>query len=212
MQGVADHQSPLDLSETRSTLRQLQDETLLLALPGLCVGWLILITSARQFKDPLCGGLSATVLLLLPVFVWALRRHNYLASAWTLVFGCLAVDLLVVVWEGLHSAIYLLALPVGLAALFVSVAGGALTASVCSFLLLYKPTGLAPDPALRTIAVIGMWGTVGLIWLTRRIFSWTGTDSATSGTASCSTKPEILRCNSNRRWKTWQTPICNSRG
>jgi len=101
----------------------------------------------------------------------ALRKPNYLASAWALVLGCLAVDLLVVMWANVHAAVYLLALPVGLATLFVSVAGGALTATLCTLLLVFAPVVPVSDPALQATALIGVWGTVGLVWLTLRPFS-----------------------------------------
>jgi len=159
----------LRLTDVRLTLRQLQDETISLVSPGLYVGGVILIAAERQFQDPLQSGLPALILFLLPIVVWALRKLNYLASAWTLVFGCLVADLLVVVWGNVDAAIYLLALPVGLAALFISVVGGTLTATACTFFLLYAPaTLLTPDRALRVVALMGMWGMVGLTWLTLR--------------------------------------------
>jgi signal transduction histidine kinase/DNA-binding response OmpR family regulator len=159
------------LAEIRSTLREFQRETILLVLPGLYVVGVILLVTARSFQDPLHGGWPAEILFLLPLVVLALRKPNYLASAWALVLGCLAVDLLVVMWANVHAAVYLLALPVGLATLFISVAGGALTATLCTLLLVCTPVVPVSDPALRATALIGMWGTVGLIWLTLRPFS-----------------------------------------
>lgn len=162
-------QPSLRLTEIHLTLRELQGETMLLVLPGLYIGGFILIVNATHLQDPLQGGLPAMILFLLPVIVWALHRTNYLASAWTLVLGCLVADLLVVVWGNISAAICLLALPVGLAALFISVTGGALTATACTLSLLYAPTTLlTPDRALRVVALIGVWGVVGLVWLTRR--------------------------------------------
>jgi signal transduction histidine kinase/DNA-binding response OmpR family regulator len=168
MIGVFSKPSPR-FNEIRLTLRQLQAETILLTLPGLYIVVFILIAGVVFFEDTYYAGMSVLILFILPVLVWLWRESNYLASAWTLVLGCLG-SILLVAWGGnIHAAIFLLVLPVGLAALFVSVPGGALFAAVCSLLLLLLPMGLGPT--LQGVLLIGMWGTVGLIWLTQRSFS-----------------------------------------
>ncbi len=161
--------SVISPAEMRSMLRELQSEAVLLALPALAVAGVYLILHATQYADPLQAGLPGLALLLLPLAVWALRGVNDLASAWALAVGCLAIDLWLVTWGGVPAAICLLALPVGLAALGVSVAGGALMAATCTLLLLYARAALVPPvPGLLDIIVLGMWGTLGLVWLTRR--------------------------------------------
>ena len=164
-------QSTPHLNDVRLTLRQLQTETILLVLPGLYIVSFILIINAGQFRDPFQAGMPAMVLFFLPIIIWASRKLSYLTSVWTLILGCLVVDLLVVGWGNIHAAICLLMLPVGLATLFASVTGGAFIATICSLLLLFAPIGLVPDPALRVTTLIGMWSVVGLIWLTQRPFS-----------------------------------------
>ena len=159
------------LSEIRLTLRQLQTETILLALPALYIGAFILIVSAGWFRDPFQAGVPAMILFFMPIVIWILRESNYLTSVWMLVLGCLATDLLIVGWGNIHAAIYLLVLPVGLATLFVSVTGGAFIAAICSLLLLAPSIGLVPDPALRVTTLVGMWSVVGLIWLTQHPFA-----------------------------------------
>lgn len=163
-------QPSLRLSEVRSTLRDLQAENILRVLPGLYVGGFLLIAGAGKLQNPSPAGISAVILFLLPIVIWVLRQPNYLTAAWGLVLGFLVVDLLIVVWGGIHAAICLLTLPVGLATLFVSVGGGALTATACS-LWLYASATSIPDPGLRVTALVGVWSVVGLIWLTRHPFS-----------------------------------------
>ena len=157
--------------EVHHTLRDLQSETILLALPAVYVFAFIALASAGRFRDTYPVGLSVVVLLLLPLTVWALHKSSYLASAWMLVIGCVLVDLLIVTWGEAQAAVYLLVLPVGLAVVFVSVAGGALTAVVCMAILLCASNWLALDLTAVLVTVLGMWGVLGLIWLTRRPFS-----------------------------------------
>ncbi len=156
------------LSETQPTLRQLQEETIGLAAPAFYLAGALLILSARQFREPLYAGLPAIVLLLVPLAVAGLRRLHYLAGAWALVLGSIAPILLIVAWEDATPALCLLALPAGLAALFTGAVGGVLGAAACSAILVYAPAPLASSGALRLVALIEVWGTVGLIWLTQR--------------------------------------------
>jgi signal transduction histidine kinase/CheY-like chemotaxis protein len=166
---VADScQPPLASSQMRSMLRQFQHETILLTLPGLYFAIVILIAASPQFSDPLHAALPILLLFFLPPAVWGLRKANYLAAAWTLVFGCLALVLLLVTWSHLGPTIILLALPVGLAALFVSLAAGALVAAMCTVLVYAQAATLAPDPVLRLTLALELWSIVGLIWLTQR--------------------------------------------
>jgi len=156
-------------SELEACLKQLQDETILLALFGLCVAGLILLGSCGQFFDLAESLLSALALFLLALLVWVLRRWSYLAAALALVIGCLAMNLLLVTWAGFGPAICLLALPVGLATLTLGQEVGVAMATACTILLLFPPAVLRPTlPMLRIVALMGMWSTVGMIWLTIR--------------------------------------------
>jgi len=163
------------------TLRELQADTLPFVLAGLCVLGILLVVGAPEFQDPLQGGVPGVLLLLLPTVIWRLRKSNYLASVWAVVVVCLMEDLLVATWADASAAICLLAVPVGLAALFVSMAGGVLTAVVCTCVLLLAPSHLLPlDKFLRLTALVATWSTMGLIWLTSRPlltaiqWSWSG--------------------------------------
>ncbi len=159
------------LSEMRSTLKQLQAETILLALPGLYIATFILIAGASHFYNNIFPiGVSTIILFTLPLLIGALRNSHYLIAAWLLVLGCLTVVLLIMGWGQVPVAICLLALPVGLAALYVGLAGGFVTAAGCS-LLLFFDISITLDPTLRVTALTAIWGTLGLIWLTQRPFS-----------------------------------------
>jgi len=154
--------------ETRSTLRELQAETLPLVLPFLCLGGFLLLTVARRFEFQLQADASALILFLLPVAVIRLRKVNYVASVWLLALACVVVNLLVTFRGPFGPAICLLALPVGLVALYITVGAGALVAAACSLLLLLAPGDVFFfDGPLVVAALVGMWGTLGIVWLTR---------------------------------------------
>ena len=151
-------------AEMQPTLRHLQDETIGLTAPALYLAGAILILTAEQFENPLHAGLPAIVLLLLPLAIGQLRRISYLGAAWALVLGCVGAILALAVWQQEPALLCLLALPAGLAALFAGRAGGLLTVAAGSLLLFALPGA----PILREVALVELWGTVGLIWLTLR--------------------------------------------
>ena len=104
---------------------------------------------------------SAAVLLL--------RRFSYQAAAIALVIVSLLLNLLVILWAGLGWDIILLALPASLATVMLGAPVGAGVAALCSALLLLVAEPVIPATwEMRTIALIAMWGTVGMIWLTLR--------------------------------------------
>lgn len=153
--------------EVWATLQHLRQETIVLVLPALYVAGFILLTVAGAVPDPVHAGLPALLLFLLPLPVWGILRLNYRAAAWLLVAGCLAVNLLVALWGQLPVALCLLVLPVGLAALFLGVTSGMVTALLCMLVLFYtQRTQHAIDPALCTVTLVGIGGVLGLVWLT----------------------------------------------
>ena len=154
-------------AEMRQMLRELQRDAILFVLPVLSVAGAVLFLSDQWFRDPLQATVPGTVLLVWPIVVWVLRRRSYLASAWALVVGVSLLDFAVAVWVGSTAPFYLLALTAGAAALYVSAAAGALTATVCTGVVLLAPSGPVPvELAHRLIAVTGIWATLGLVWLT----------------------------------------------
>ena len=162
-------QLPMTSLQMASMLRDLRNDTILLALPGAYVAGIALIFTSSHTKDPLLqAGLPALILFLIPPGVWAVRRLSYLAAAWLFVAGCLLVDLMLVTWGQMAPALALLGLPVALGALFVGLPAGALTATACTTLLFAPPALRAFDVSLRIVALTAMWGTFGLICLTER--------------------------------------------
>ena len=152
------------IAEMQPTLRHLQEETIGLVAPALFLVGGLLVLAAGELENPLHAGLPGVVLILLPLAVGLLRRVSYSAAAWLLVLGCVAAILLIVAWEGEPALLCLLALPVGLAALFTGLPGGLLAGAVCSVLILTAPAA----PVLRIAGLGEIWGTIGLIWLTLR--------------------------------------------
>ena len=159
----------LGSTEMRASRRESYDQSPMLVLPALLVGALVLVGSIGQFQYPQYAVVSATILFLLPMGVWLLRRLSTVALAWLLVSGCACVVLLLGLSGDVSAAMFLLALPVGLAATYIGSASGILTALACSLLLLCAPAALpSPDNASLVSALVVIWGMVGLIWLTRR--------------------------------------------
>ena len=91
-----------------------------------------------------------------------------MVAAWVLVIGCFGVNLFLIDWSGLAEAVIFLALPVGLTAVLIGLPGSIVTAVGCTLFLLF---GLNLSPhitALRYVAIIHIWGTIWLVWLTSR--------------------------------------------
>jgi len=152
-----------------SLVEQLQKETIGLTLPGLFGIGLIALTVKDQFQNPYWGGLLCIAIFALALLVVGISRWNYTAAAWSLVLGCLVIDLLTVAKSGMVSAVYLLVIPAGLATLAVTRRAGVTVAAVCTLYLLAAPAALVPAaPVERVVAVLAVWCTVGMILLVLR--------------------------------------------
>ena len=155
-------------SDLEALLKRLQRDTLVLALPGICLAGL-LVLATKQIRDPVAGMSLALGLLLLAAAVWVLQRRSVRAAGTVLVLGCLAINLLVVVWGSVEAAICLLVVPVGLATLTMGSVVGFVTALSCTLLLLFARPALMPvGPVVRAVATMAMWSVVGMICLTLR--------------------------------------------
>ena len=156
-------------SELEALLKQLQQETLLLALPGLfAAGALISLAPVDSGNFDRRLALSLASFALIPL-VWYARRVSYRAAAWVLILGSLAVVLLAVTWAGLGWMLGLLALPAGLTTLMLGPAAGAAAGGALGALLLFLPPEVLPAvQEVRLAAGLAVWGTIGLIWLTLR--------------------------------------------
>ena len=159
------HPSAICRSDLHATRRNLQEGSFLLSLPALYVAGFALIVGSGRFEDPLQGGVPGLMLLVLSSLVLTLYRVHYVTAAWLLVAECILVIWLLVVWSGMVAAISLLAIPVGLALLFVGTVAGTLVALACSFLLMWLPT---TDVSLKVVALVQIWSMIWLVWLTSR--------------------------------------------
>jgi signal transduction histidine kinase/DNA-binding response OmpR family regulator len=161
--------SPGWSAELDSLVEQLQKETIGLTLPGLFGIGLIALTAKDQFQNPYWGGLLCIAIFALALLVVGISRWNYTAAAWSLVIGCLAINVLTVAQSGMVSAVYLLVIPAGLATLAITRRAGVTVAAVCTLYLLAAPAVLVPAaPVERVVAVLAVWCTVGMILLVLR--------------------------------------------
>ncbi|MCL5995058.1 MAG: ATP-binding protein [Chloroflexi bacterium] len=156
-------------SELKQVLRQLQEEALLLTLPGLfAIGALISILAIQLADFDRSLWFAGTAFVLIGVVLF-LRKLSYRAAISALVIGALLLNLMVILWLDLSWGIILLVLPAGLATVMLGVPAGAGVAAFCSALLLLVGEPAIPAPwEMRLMALIAIWGTVGTIWLTLR--------------------------------------------
>jgi signal transduction histidine kinase len=106
-------------TELETMIKQLQNETLLLALAGVCVAGLTLLGSTPLFSDPVWSVLLVVGLFLLAFGVWLLQNKSYLFAAWFLIIGCILADRLVLAWSSIPAVVWLLVVPAGLAMLMI---------------------------------------------------------------------------------------------
>jgi signal transduction histidine kinase/DNA-binding response OmpR family regulator len=156
-------------AELESLFEQLQKETIWLTLPGLFVIGIISLTGKDQFRDSYWGGLLCVLIFALALIVVGIGRWNYTAAAYTLVIGCLMIDLVTVAESGLTPAVFLLVIPAGLATLTITRLAGVSVAAMCTLYLLAAPPALVPTPLVqRAVASLAVWCTVGMILLVLR--------------------------------------------
>ncbi len=182
---MLDDSAPPILSSTPSDmqilLQQSKSEAVLVVLPALYAASGAIFVCCGQFANPYQGALITLLLCALLVATWLLHHWHTLVAAWFLSVGCIAVTLLLINWGNLPAAVFLLIVPTGLAGLTVSTWGCAIVGAGCTLLLLFAPGTIASaDGSVRFMAGVGIWNTVGLVWLTRRPmltaleWSWSG--------------------------------------
>jgi signal transduction histidine kinase/DNA-binding response OmpR family regulator len=156
-------------SELRQVLRQLQEEALLFTLLGLfTIGAVLSILTIQQVDVDRGLGLALATFMGSAI-VLLVRRFSYQAAAVALVIVSLLLNLLVILWAGLGWDIVLLALPASLATVMLGAPVGVGVAALCSaILLLVSEPSIQATWEMRTIALITMWGAVGMIWLALR--------------------------------------------
>ena len=119
MSGIRSINSQTKPSELQSAEHELQQEVILLALPGLYIAGIVLILLAGIFRTSLQGAVPGLTMLAVAGGVWYVRKLNYLLAAWLLVSGVSAATILLLYWAGLPTALGLFALPIGLITLLV---------------------------------------------------------------------------------------------
>lgn len=150
-----------------SEIEELKSNTIWWSLLPLIPAAIALYAIAAVFPDPIYGTLPGLFLLLLsPAVLFLLRNSRYLAAAVALVIGCFGVNLLLMTWSGMMEAVIFLALPVGLAAVWIGLPCSIATAVACSLFLLFGLPQI--EAVLSSVAVINLWVTIWLIWLTSR--------------------------------------------
>jgi signal transduction histidine kinase/CheY-like chemotaxis protein len=155
--------------ELDAMLVRLRDETLLQAM-GCLFALSLALLGLRLWQDASRVGIfTLLVLLLIVACGWVALRRRYLVAAWVLILGLLGLVLLSVTWGGIEPAVWLLALPVGLATLTISARAGVLLAGLCTFLLAFAPPELLPvTGVMRAVAMTGVWAIAGMVWLALR--------------------------------------------
>jgi signal transduction histidine kinase/DNA-binding response OmpR family regulator len=158
--------------ELEAMLIRLRDETLLQAMALLFILSLALLSLRLANNASQAGVLTLIALLLIGLCGWGTYRRRYLVAAWILVLGLCGLVLLAITWGGINAAVWLLALPVGLAALTISVPAGLLLAGLCTIILILTPqAGLSLSETMRVTTLVGIWGMLGMIWIALRCVS-----------------------------------------
>ena len=150
-----------------TTLHEMQQGNVLMILILLLLIGIILIVASAEFLEQFNGTLIGLCLYFLIGIVWAAWNVKYVPEC-LLVIGITAVILFLVLSAKISPILCLLAFPVGIATLVVSVNGGILTAVCCTLLILFPLVAKVPDSALRITALFEIWSTVFLVWLTKR--------------------------------------------
>jgi signal transduction histidine kinase/DNA-binding response OmpR family regulator len=158
--------------ELEAMLIRLRDETLLQAMALLFILSLALLSLRLANNASQAGVLTLITLLLIGLCGWGTYVRRYLVAAWILVLGLCGLVLLAVTWGGIYAAIWLLALPVGLAALTISIPAGLILAGLSTIILILTPqAGLLLSETMRVTTLVGIWGMLGMIWIALRCVS-----------------------------------------
>ncbi|MCL6429623.1 MAG: hybrid sensor histidine kinase/response regulator [Anaerolineae bacterium] len=158
-----------NMPRARAMLDELQAENLLLTVPALLFLSFPLVVAAPHLEDPSRATDPALLAFCVAAAVWAAKGRSPRLAAWLMVVGSIGVDLLVMHNLRLEGAALLLALPAGLAALFIGLRSGVATAVACTVFVAYAPPWLMPaESSFRATVVIGLWATLGLICLALR--------------------------------------------
>ncbi|MCY3796936.1 MAG: HAMP domain-containing sensor histidine kinase, partial [Chloroflexi bacterium] len=122
---------------------------------------------AARLPDPATATLPGVILLLLtPAVWWLVHKSHYRVAALALVSGLFCANLLLIHWRVPEGAVMFLALPTGLTAVLLGIPFGAAAAVACSLFLLFGVSQV--EAVLRIVAVVNVWATLWMIWLSAR--------------------------------------------
>ena len=169
MSPVTSSQQSEGTSGLKATYEQLRSETTLVMPVAMCLPAMAILGSPRRFPNSLDSMLLTFACLLLASAVWVLRSRSLIVAGCILVVGHLIAIALLVQLADVHAAIYLVAVPVGLAYLAVSRTGGIVTAVVATLLAVMAPGSLVPNHfSARGIVLAEIWATSATMMLALR--------------------------------------------
>lgn len=176
--------SPAWSDQLQAMLDELRDNTLKLGLIGLYIGWVVIMLAGALIHEPMLNAVLI-VFTLSGILAWGIRQRSYALAAWLAVAGALGGLGILATDARTSWALALSALPVGLATVVISRPAGLVLTVGCSLALWLAPPAVWPaDGILRTVALLGIWGTLGLISLTLRpvlttiAWAWSGYESS----------------------------------
>ena len=132
--------------------------------PGLALVGIILILAGEQWHWPWRVDIVALGLMIVPVLLWAVLSRAYFLVTWLLVLGSMAANVLALAWFPAPGLLSLLALPVAIAVLLISIPGGILMGLLATAIVIQSRQiigglgGYSLAPALLSI-----WGTLALM-------------------------------------------------
>ena len=151
----------------QAEIEELKSNALWLSAAPIIPAAFALYVIAMGLPDQAAGSLPGVILLLLaPAVWWLVHKSHYRVAALALVCGLFCANLLLIHWRVPEEAVMFLALPAGLAAVLISFPFGAAAAIACSLYLLFGPAPV--DGVLRTVAIVNLWATLWMIWLSAR--------------------------------------------
>ena len=162
--------SESDYSEqVKDIFELLRGEVLLVMPPALIATGLIVSLGGFVFEEFVLNLYLGLLLEFLALLAWGLNKRWPLFAAWTLVLGLTGVILIIVHWSHVQIVIWLMILPVGLAGLAIGREIGTIFAALMTLGLLITPYHLLPIARdVQWITILGIWSTIGMIWLMLR--------------------------------------------
>ena len=158
-----------DPAEMRSSFEDLQRNTILLTIPGLFIGTLIMGAVASAVHNCSWALTAAIGLMVLIPVSWWISQKSFLFSSLLIIFGMTAAVLSVVFVGHFAVALFILILPIGFTCLTLGLPAGILAGAGATLLIVLAPGEVHnAGQDLRAVTILGIWSTVGMIWLTLR--------------------------------------------